>query len=42
MSAIAVTSGRWLSSVIDAVAIRIGTAVLLAGLGAYTAWEALR
>ena len=42
VSAIAVTSGRWLSSVIDAVAIRIGTAVLLAGLGAYTAWEALR
>ena len=41
-SAIAVTSGRWLSSVIDAFAIRIGTAVLLAGLGAYTAWEALR
>ena len=42
VSAIAVTSGRWLSSVIDAFAIRIGTAVLLAGLGAYTAWEALR
>ena len=42
VSAIAVTSGRWLSSVIDAVAIRIGTAVLLAGLGAYTAWVALR
>ena len=42
VSAIAVTSGRWLSSVIDAVAIRIGTAVLLAGLGAYTAWIALR
>jgi putative Ca2+/H+ antiporter (TMEM165/GDT1 family) len=42
VSAIAVTSGRWLSSVIDAVAIRIGTAVLLAGLGGYTAWVALR
>jgi Ca2+/H+ antiporter, TMEM165/GDT1 family len=42
VSAIAVTGGRWLSSVIDAVAIRIGTAVLLAGLGAYTAWVALR
>ena len=42
VSAIAVTSGRWLSSVIDAVAIRIGTAVLLAGLGVYTAWVALR
>jgi len=42
VSAIAVTGGRWLSSVIDAVAIRIGTAVLLAGLGAYTAWIALR
>ena len=42
VSAIAVTSGRWLCSVIDAFAIRIGTAVLLAGLGAYTAWEALR
>jgi putative Ca2+/H+ antiporter (TMEM165/GDT1 family) len=42
VSAIAVTSGRWLSSVIDAVAIRIGTAVLLAGLGAYTAWIAVR
>ena len=42
VSAIAVTSGRWLSSVIDAVAVRIGTAVLLAGLGAYTAWIAVR
>jgi len=42
VSAIAVTSGRWLSSVIDAFAIRIGTAVLLAGLGAYTAWIAVR
>jgi len=42
VSAIAVTGGRWLVSVIDAVAIRIGTAVLLAGLGLYTAWAALR
>jgi Ca2+/H+ antiporter, TMEM165/GDT1 family len=42
VSAIAVTSGRWLGSVIDVVAIRIGTAVLLAGLGVYTAWVALR
>jgi len=42
VSALAVTGGRWLSSVIDAVAIRIGTAVLLAGFGAYTAWAALR
>ena len=42
VSAIAVTGGRWLGSVIDAVAIRIGTAVLLAGLGGYTAWIALR
>jgi putative Ca2+/H+ antiporter (TMEM165/GDT1 family) len=42
VSAIAVTSGRWLSSVIDAVAIRIGTAVLLAGFGVYTAWIAVR
>jgi Ca2+/H+ antiporter, TMEM165/GDT1 family len=42
VSAVAVTSGRWLGSVIDAVAIRIGTAVLLAGFGAYTAWVALR
>ena len=42
VSAIAVTGGRWLSSVVDAVAIRIGTAVLLAGFGAYTAWIAVR
>ena len=42
VSAIAVTGGRWLGSVIDAVAIRIGTAVLLAGLGGYAAWTALR
>jgi putative Ca2+/H+ antiporter (TMEM165/GDT1 family) len=42
VSAIAVTGGRWLGSVIDPVAIRIGTAVLLAGLGGYTAWIALR
>jgi putative Ca2+/H+ antiporter (TMEM165/GDT1 family) len=42
VSAIAVTGGRWLGSVVDAVTIRIGTAVLLAGLGGYTAWVALR
>jgi putative Ca2+/H+ antiporter (TMEM165/GDT1 family) len=42
VSAIAVTGGRWLGSVINAVAIRIGTAVLLAVLGGYTAWIALR
>jgi Ca2+/H+ antiporter, TMEM165/GDT1 family len=41
VSAIAVTGGRWLGSVINAVAIRIGTAVLLAVLGGYTAWIAL-
>jgi putative Ca2+/H+ antiporter (TMEM165/GDT1 family) len=41
VSAIAVTGGRWLGNVIDAVAIRIGTAVLLAGLAGYTAWAAL-
>ena len=42
VSAIAVTGGRWLGNVVDAVTIRIGTAVLLAGLGGYTAWIALR
>ena len=42
VSAIAVTGGRWLGSVIDAVAIRIGTAVLLTGFGLYAAWTALR
>jgi len=39
--AIAVTGGRWLGRLVDAVVIRIGMAVLLAGLGAYTAWTAL-
>jgi putative Ca2+/H+ antiporter (TMEM165/GDT1 family) len=42
VSAIAVTGGRWLGSVVDAVAIRIGTAVLLTGFGLYAAWTALR
>ena len=42
VSAIAVTGGRWLGSVVDAVAIRIGTAVLLAAFGGYTAWLAVR
>ena len=42
VSAIAVTGGRWLGNVLDAVVIRIATAVLLAGLGAYTAWLAVR
>jgi len=42
VSAIAVTGGRWLSRVIDAVAMRMGTAVLLAGLGGYTASINLR
>jgi putative Ca2+/H+ antiporter (TMEM165/GDT1 family) len=42
VSALAVTGGRWLARAINAVAIRIGTAVVLAGLGGYTAWVALR
>lgn len=40
VAAIAVTGGRWLGRVIDAVVLRAGTAVLLAGLGAYAAWTA--
>ena len=40
-SAIAVTSGRWLARVADAVLIRVLTAVLLAGLGGYVIWTAL-
>jgi putative Ca2+/H+ antiporter (TMEM165/GDT1 family) len=36
--AIAVTGGRWLSSVIDAVIIRVVTAALLVGLAGFTAW----
>ena len=40
-SAIAVTSGKWLARVVDAVLIRALTAVLLAGLGGYVIWTAL-
>ena len=42
VAGLAVTGGRWLSRIIDGVLIRIGTAVLLAGLGGYAAWIALR
>jgi putative Ca2+/H+ antiporter (TMEM165/GDT1 family) len=42
VSAIAVTGGRWLTRIADGVVIRIGTAVLLTGLGGYSAWLALR
>jgi Ca2+/H+ antiporter, TMEM165/GDT1 family len=42
VAALAVTGGRWLTRFVDAVLIRIGTAVLLAGLGGYAAWIALR
>jgi Ca2+/H+ antiporter, TMEM165/GDT1 family len=38
--ALAVTGGRWLARVLNAVALRIATAVLLTGLGAYAAWIA--
>jgi putative Ca2+/H+ antiporter (TMEM165/GDT1 family) len=38
---IAVTGGRWMSRVIDASALRAGTAVLLTGLAAYAGWVAL-
>jgi putative Ca2+/H+ antiporter (TMEM165/GDT1 family) len=41
VSAIAVTSGRWLGRVVDGFVIRLGTAVLLFGLAVYTAWAAL-
>ena len=40
-SAIAVTSGRWLGRVVDGFVIRLGTAVLLAGLAVYTGLAAL-
>ena len=40
-SAIAVTSGKWLARVVDAVLIRALTAVLLAGLGGYVIWAAV-
>jgi putative Ca2+/H+ antiporter (TMEM165/GDT1 family) len=39
--AIAVTGGRWLGRVLNAVALRIATAALLTGLGAYAAWIAV-
>jgi putative Ca2+/H+ antiporter (TMEM165/GDT1 family) len=42
VAALAVTGGRWLTRFVDAVLIRAGTAVLLAGLGGYAAWIALR
>ncbi len=41
VSAIAVTGGQWLGRVVDAVLIRVVTAVLLAGFGIYTAWAAV-
>lgn len=41
VAAIAVTGGRWLIRAIDAVLIRVVTAVLLAGFGIYTAWAAV-
>jgi putative Ca2+/H+ antiporter (TMEM165/GDT1 family) len=39
--ALAVTGGQWLRRVINIAVIRGGTAVLLAGLAAYTGWMAL-
>jgi len=41
VAAIAVTGGRWLGRVIDPFLIRVVTAVVLAGLGVYTALTAL-
>jgi putative Ca2+/H+ antiporter (TMEM165/GDT1 family) len=41
VAAIAVTGGRWLGRVIDPFLIRVVTAVVLAGLGIYTALAAL-
>jgi Ca2+/H+ antiporter, TMEM165/GDT1 family len=41
-AALAVTGGRWLGKLVNAVIIRAATAVLLAGLGGYAAWIALR
>jgi len=38
--AMAVTGGRWLAGVLNAVALRIATATLLTGLAAYAAWIA--
>lgn len=42
VSAIAVTGGRWLGKLVHPVLIRTVTAVLLAGLGGYAIWIALR
>jgi Ca2+/H+ antiporter, TMEM165/GDT1 family len=39
--AIAVTGGRWLGRVLNAVALRIAMAALLTGLAAYAAWIAV-
>lgn len=41
VAAIAVTSGKWLTRLIDATMIRAGAAVLLAGLAAYSGWAAI-
>jgi putative Ca2+/H+ antiporter (TMEM165/GDT1 family) len=41
VSAIAVTGGRWLGTLVNAVLIRAATAVLLAGFGGYALWAAL-
>jgi Ca2+/H+ antiporter, TMEM165/GDT1 family len=41
VAALAVTGGRWLGRVLDAVILRAGTAVVLAGFAAYTGWLAL-
>jgi putative Ca2+/H+ antiporter (TMEM165/GDT1 family) len=40
-AALAVTGGRWLSRLVNAVLIRAATAALLAGLGGYVLWTAL-
>jgi putative Ca2+/H+ antiporter (TMEM165/GDT1 family) len=40
VAALAVTGGRWLRRVVDIAIISKGTAVLLAGLAAYTGWIA--
>lgn len=42
VAGLAVTGGRWLSRIVDGVLIRVGTAVLLAGLGGYATWIAVR
>jgi Ca2+/H+ antiporter, TMEM165/GDT1 family len=40
-AALAVTGGRWLGKLVNAVIIRAATAVLLAGLGGYAIWAAV-